>query len=131
MHACFRIMPSFEIHFVFPISSIKGCIVFSLNRSDDPSLSRLYGKLVFSSSFHIGTPRMVHTTARNRSRLARGIFLFLFALRFESRALSYPHPGSRNSFLSFYPVVLRAPSIPYAPPIKFFRYSPVRYTCCQ
>jgi len=45
-----------------------------------------------------------------------------------------PRPllGSRNCFLSFYPVVLRAP-LRYRtrPAIGFFRYSPVRYTCCQ
>jgi len=69
----------------------------------------------FSSfSFRTGTPRMVHAMARNRSRIVHGtFFLFLFALRSESplaaRAPSCPHPGSRNCFLSSYPVVLRAP----------------------
>lgn len=135
-----RIAPSFIL--TFPILS---ALIRASSKDDAPSSSlRLGGhrhsdvrkaRASFSSfSFRTGTPRE-WCMPRRETGLdlhAGAFFLFLFALRFESRAPSpYPHPGSRNCFLSSYPVVLRAPSVPYAPLIEFFRYSPVRYTCCQ
>jgi len=108
--------------------------LLSTTRSDDPpSLFRRTESLCFL--FLLRTPALREWCMPRRETgldlHAGTFFLFLFALRFESRASSYPHPGSRNCFLSSYPVVLRAPSVPYAPLIEFFRYSLVRYTCCQ
>lgn len=68
--------------------------------------------LPLSSFTHrAGTPRMVHATGEKPvSGLARVIFfLFLFALRSESRARR-PLLGSRNRFLSF---LSRRPSRPF------------------
>lgn len=133
----------FEIHFAFPIFS---AFVRASPKDADRILPDSVGRprrrrpdarkacTSFSSfSFRTGTPRMRACHGEKPvSTCTRDLLSLLVRLTVRvSRTVVSRHPGSRNCFLSSYPVVLRAPSVPYAPLVEFFRHSPVRYTCCQ